>query len=74
MPPLASVKHFDVVKHGVGELNTGRDVTQDQISSVIQQQVVRKRFKANDVCDVVELLLDERSESIYRRVIHVGGV
>ena len=23
VPPLAIVKHFDVVEHGVGELNTG---------------------------------------------------
>lgn len=49
-------------------------VTEDQISSVIQRQVIRKQFGTNDVCDVVELLLDARSASISGQVIHVGGV
>ena len=49
-------------------------VTENQISEVLKNQIIRKEFTHANVCDLVELLLDPRAEGITGQVIHLGGV
>lgn len=50
-----------------------KGVTSEQINRIISQQVIPKQFLPSDVCDVVDILLDEKSKSISGQVIHIGG-
>jgi 3-oxoacyl-[acyl-carrier protein] reductase len=50
-----------------------KGVSDQQISNIIEQQVIKKQFKPSDVCDLIELLLDEKSSSLSGQVLKVGG-
>ena len=49
-------------------------VTDAQIQHITQQQIIPRLFEKSDICDVVELILDEKSASISGQVLSVGGV
>ena len=49
-------------------------ITDAQIKKIISQQVIQKQFQKSDVCDLVELLLDEKATSLSGQVLNVGGV
>ena len=51
-----------------------RGITDTQIEKVISQQIIQKQFQKSDVCDLVELLLDEKAKSLSGQVLNVGGV
>lgn len=51
-----------------------RGITDTQIGKITSQQVIQKQFKKEDVCDLVELLLDEKASSLSGQVLNVGGV
>ena len=51
-----------------------RGITDVQIEKITSQQVIQKQFQKSDVCDIVELLLDEKSTSLSGQVLNVGGV
>lgn len=51
-----------------------RGITDTQINKIISQQVITKQFQKSDVCDLVELLIDEKSKSLSGQVLNVGGV
>ena len=51
-----------------------RGITDSQIEKITSQQVIPKQFQKSDVCDLVELLIDERAASLSRQVLNVGGV
>ena len=51
-----------------------RGITDTQIKKIISQQIIPKQFKKSDVCDLVELLLDEKATSLSGQVLNVGGV
>ena len=51
-----------------------RGITDMQIEKITSQQVIQKQFQKSDVCDLVELLLDEKAASISGQVLNVGGV
>ena len=51
-----------------------RGITDIQINKIISRQVIHKQFQKSDVCDLVELLIDERSASLSGQVLNVGGV
>lgn len=51
-----------------------RGVSQGQIESIIERQLITERFDISDVCNVVDILLDSRSRSLSGQVFHVGGV
>ena len=51
-----------------------RGITDAQIEKIISQQVIPKQFQKSDVCDLVELLIDEKSASLSGQVLNVGGV
>ena len=50
-----------------------KGITSEQINRIISQQVIPKQFLPSDVCDVVDILLDEKSKSISGQVIRLGG-
>jgi 3-oxoacyl-[acyl-carrier protein] reductase len=51
-----------------------RGITDRQIEKITSQQVIQKQFQKSDVCDLVELLLDEKAKSLSGQVLNVGGV
>lgn len=51
-----------------------RGITDEQIQKICSQQVIPKQFEKSDICDLVELLLDERASSLSGQVLNVGGV
>lgn len=51
-----------------------KGISEIQIESIIRQQVISKQFDKNAVADLVELLFDDRSNSLSGQVLHVGGV
>lgn len=59
-----------------GPIHTGllRGVSPEQINKVVSQQIIPKQFTSESVVDLVELLIDPRSDSLSGQVLHVGGV
>lgn len=59
-----------------GPIDTGllAGVTPEQISEIVSQQIVQRQFTPDAVCDVVEMLLDPRSQALSGQIFHVGGV
>lgn len=59
-----------------GPIETGllRGVTSDQINKIVAQQIIPRQFTTESVVDLVELLIDPRSDSLSGQVLHVGGV
>ena len=51
-----------------------RGITDTQIEKITSQQVIQKQFQKSNVCDLVELLLDEKASSLSGQVLNVGGV
>jgi len=51
-----------------------RGITDAQIEKITSQQVIQRQFQKSDVCDLVELLLDEKATSLSGQVLNVGGV
>ena len=51
-----------------------KGITDTQIKKITSQQVIPKQFQKSDVCDLVELLIDERASSLSGQVLNVGGV
>jgi 3-oxoacyl-[acyl-carrier protein] reductase len=50
-----------------------KGITEGQIDKIVAQQIINKQFLPEDIADLVELLLDERSKSLAGQVLHVGG-
>ncbi len=51
-----------------------RGITDTQIEKITSQQVIQRQFQKEDVCDFVELLIDEKASSLSGQTLHVGGV
>lgn len=51
-----------------------KGISSAQKEKIISQQIIPKQFKPDDVCDLVEIILDNRSNSLSGQVLHVGGV
>jgi 3-oxoacyl-[acyl-carrier protein] reductase len=50
-----------------------KGITVEQINKIVSQQIIPKQFKPDAVADLVELLIDSRSNSLSGQVLHVGG-
>ena len=50
-----------------------KGITLEQINKIVCQQIIPKQFKPDSVADLVELLIDSRSNSLSGQVLHVGG-
>lgn len=51
-----------------------KGITDIQIEKITSQQIIPKQFQKSDVCDLVELLIDEKASSLSGQVLNVGGV
>jgi 3-oxoacyl-[acyl-carrier protein] reductase len=51
-----------------------RGITNTQIEKITSQQIIPKQFQKSDVCDLVELLMDEKASSLSGQVFNLGGV
>jgi len=51
-----------------------RGITDMQIQKITSQQIIPKQFQKSDVCDLVELLMDEKASSLSGQVLNLGGV
>jgi 3-oxoacyl-[acyl-carrier protein] reductase len=51
-----------------------KGVSSDLISKVIEKQIIPKKFTSKEVCDLVEILLDQKTSSISGQVLYVGGI
>ena len=50
-----------------------KGITAKQINKIVVQQIIPKQFKSDSVADLVELLMDRRSDSLSGQVLHIGG-
>lgn len=51
-----------------------RGITDTQIQKITSQQIIPKQFQKSDVCDLVEVLMDEKASSLSGQVLNLGGV
>lgn len=51
-----------------------RGITDKQIQKITSQQIIQKQFEKSDVCDLVELLIDNRAVSLSGQTLNIGGV
>lgn len=51
-----------------------RGVSAKQVEHVVRRQLIKRQFSVDDVCDVVDLILDPRAQSLTGHVFHIGGV
>ena len=51
-----------------------RGISDAQIENITSQQVLPKQFQKSDVCDSVELLIDEKAASLSGQLLNIGGV
>jgi 3-oxoacyl-[acyl-carrier protein] reductase len=58
-----------------GPIDTGllKGISHEQLNNVISQQIITRQFPPESVADLVELLLDSRSDSLSGQLLHVGG-
>ena len=59
-----------------GPINTNliKGVERGLIDKIISNQIIQKQFEADDVSDLVELLIDSKAKSISGQVLSVGGI
>ena len=51
-----------------------KGVTAEQIKKIVSQQIISKQFKPESVADLVEFLIDNKSDSLSGQVFNIGGV
>ena len=44
------------------------------INKVIEKQIIPRKFTPNEVCNLVEVVLDEKASALSGQVIYVGGI
>ena len=68
---------FNVIVNCIapGPIDTGllKGITAEQIHKIVSQQIIPKQFMPDSVADLVELLIDSRSDSLSGQVLNVGG-
>jgi 3-oxoacyl-[acyl-carrier protein] reductase len=73
----------EVAGHGIrvncispGPIDTKllQGVSDSQIANLIKNQIIQKQFSTNDISELAEYLLSQKSESLSGNVFHVGGV
>ena len=51
-----------------------RGISDSQIKRITDQQVIPSLFQKSDICNLVDLLLDEKSSSLSGQILNVGGI
>ena len=65
--------NVNCIAPGPIDTNLLKGITSEQISKIVSQQIIPKKFNPESVADLVELLIDSRSNSLSGQVLHVGG-
>lgn len=65
--------NVNCIAPGPIDTNLLKGVTAEQIKKIVSQQIIPLQFKPDSVADLVELLIDSRSNSLSGQVLHVGG-
>ena len=51
-----------------------KGVSKKQIAKIISNQIFQKQFTPDNVCDLVEILISNRANTLSGQVFHLGGV
>ena len=51
-----------------------RGISDEQIDAITSRQIIQKQFGKEDVCDLVELLLDDKASALSGQTLNIGGV
>jgi len=51
-----------------------KGITDSQIKKITSQQIISKQFKKSDICNLVQLLIDDKASSISGQTLNVGGI
>jgi 3-oxoacyl-[acyl-carrier protein] reductase len=65
--------NVNCIAPGPIETDLIKGISNLQKENIINQQIITKKFTKDHVCDLVEILLDERSKSLTGQIFHVGG-
>jgi 3-oxoacyl-[acyl-carrier protein] reductase len=65
--------NVNCIAPGPIDTNLLKGITAAQIQKIVSQQIIPRQFTPDSVSDLVELLLDKRSNSLSGQVLHVGG-
>lgn len=65
--------NVNCVAPGPIDTNLLKGITSKQIHNIVSQQIIPKQFTPDAICDLIEILLDDRSNSLSGQVLHVGG-
>lgn len=66
--------NVNCIAPGPIDTNLLKGISATQIKKIVSQQIIPKQFTPETVSDIVELLLDKRSNSLSGQVFYVGGV
>lgn len=61
------------ISPGPIDTNLIKGLNANMIESIISQQVLKRQFNTQDICDLIELLLDPKASSLSGQVLNVGG-
>jgi len=56
------------------DTNLTKTVSKNLIKKIVDQQIIPRQFSEDDVSNLVELLIDKRSETVSGQVISPGGI
>ncbi|MEC8610392.1 MAG: SDR family oxidoreductase, partial [Bacteroidota bacterium] len=51
-----------------------KGITDAQIEQITSRQIIPRQFEKSDVCDLIELLIDDKASSLSGQVFNIGGV
>lgn len=58
-----------------GPIETGliSGIPKHKIDEIIKNQIIQKKFTKDDICDVIEIILDKKSDSLTGHIFRIGG-
>jgi len=66
--------NVNCIAPGPIDTNLLKNVPSSIVSKLISQQIFQRQFTTDSVCDLVEILLDERSKPLTGQVFYLGGI
>ena len=66
--------NVNCIAPGPIDTNLLKNVPLSIVSKLISQQIFQRQFTTDSVCDLVEILLDERSKPLTGQVFYLGGI
>ncbi len=66
--------NVNCIAPGPVKTNLLKGISNNQINKIVSQQIIPKVFNKDDICDIVEILIDKKFSSISGQTIHVGGI